>query len=51
MDRYIFLLQLSYFNIKQSNEPLIWVDSKGTIKHLNETACRFSDFHYDKIMG
>ena len=46
-----YLQQLSYFTIKQSNEPVIWIDSEGTIQHLNEAACKFSGFDYDEIIG
>jgi PAS domain S-box-containing protein len=45
------LQRLSYFTIKQSNEPVIWIDSEGTIQHLNEAACRFSGFEYDELIG
>ncbi len=46
-----YLQQLSYFTIKQSNEPVIWIDSEGTIQHLNEAACKFSGFDYNEIIG
>jgi len=45
------LHRLSYFTIKQSNEPVIWIDSEGTIHHLNDAACRFSGFKYDELIG
>jgi PAS domain S-box-containing protein len=42
---------LSYLTLKQSSEPMIWIDSAGTIQHLNPAACRFYDLGYDDIVG
>ncbi len=43
--------RLSYFTIKQSNEPVFWIKSDGEIVHLNEAALRYSGFAYDDIVG
>jgi PAS domain S-box-containing protein len=51
MQKETYLQQLSYFTIKQSNVPVIWIDSEGTIQHLNEAACEFSGFDHDEIIG
>jgi PAS domain S-box-containing protein len=51
MQKETYLQQLSYFTIKQSNVPVIWIDSEGTIQHLNEAACKFSGFDHDEIIG
>jgi len=42
---------LSYLTLKQSSEPMIWIDSAGTIQHLNPAACSFYDLGYDDIVG
>ena len=42
---------LSYLTLKQSSEPMIWIDSAGTIQHLNPAACGFYDLGYDDIVG
>jgi len=43
--------RLSYFTIKQSNEPVFWIAADGEIVHLNEAACRYSGFAIDEIVG
>jgi PAS domain S-box-containing protein len=43
--------KLSYFTIKQSNEPVLWIDANGTIQHLNQAACDFSGFSREELIG
>lgn len=43
--------RLSYHTIFQSNEPVLWVDSEGTIQHLNQAACETSGYSFDEMLG
>jgi PAS domain S-box-containing protein len=42
---------LSYFTLKQSNEPVFWIDEEGVIQHVNPAAMKLSGFAYDEIVG
>ena len=51
MDTDLDIYQLSFFTIKQSNQPVLWLNSQGNIIHFNEAACRLSGYTSNELTG
>jgi len=51
MKKNLDVQRLSYFTIKQSNEPVFWIAADGEIVHVNEAARRYTGYPYDRIVG
>ena len=43
--------KLSHYTVKQSNQPILWIDHEGTILHVNDAACRLSGFDHEQLEG
>ena len=41
--------KFAYFTLKQSNQPILWIDQDGTILHVNDATCRMSGFNRDEL--
>jgi PAS domain S-box-containing protein len=51
MDSKKDIYNLSYFTIKQSNQSILWLDTKGNILHFNDATCRLSGYTPDELKG
>ena len=47
----INIKELSYFTLHKSNEPFLWIDESGTIKHINTALETLFGFSEDEITG
>jgi len=43
--------KLFHYTVKQSNQPILWIDHEGTILHVNDAACRLSGFDHEELEG
>ena len=51
MDNDLDIHKLSFFTIKQSNQSILWLDTKGNILHFNDATCRLSGYTPDELKG
>jgi PAS domain S-box-containing protein len=43
--------KFAYFTVKQSNQPILWIDQHGTILYVNDATCRLSGFDQNELEG
>ncbi len=43
--------KLAHYTVKQSNQPILWIDHDGTILHVNDATCRLSGFDKNEVEG
>lgn len=51
MDKKLDIQKLSFFTIKHSDQPILWLDPQGNILHFNEATCRLSGYTPGELTG
>lgn len=44
-----FIIALSHFTIQQATDAILWINSVGAIRHVNQKACERLEYSYEEL--